>query len=682
MAVLEKIRVKFGILITILVAVALLSFIIDPTTLNNARQMFSSDNKVGEMNGKTISYRDFYKEYDECSHLMEMLGQRSNDEAAQANIREMAWQNFYDEYVLIPAATDAGLAVGSEEMADLTHGENISPALTQNGMFRDENGVFQRSLVLDFIQNLDNDETGAATAYWNFLEENIYKSQLYAKYNALIASSQVSNKLETEKLIEGNNNTSDVDYVFVMADPENVEVSDSEIRALYDARKSNLKQPASRDIEYVVFEVEPSSQDIDDARSQFDELYKEFSEADNLRNFIALNSDTKWDTYYYKEAQLKSKPEVLDLINGKTGTVSAAEEADDHFAATRIVDKAQVSDSAYVWYAAVPISDEKKADSLLNVVLRTGKVTEEFNELGWLTQEQAERIGAADFAQILKAGPKAVKIKQAVSQAWFVVFATERTKPDTKYQIATLTKNIFPSEETYRDYLIKATEFADRSEGKHEKFAAVASEEHLVVVPVEGVLESTRRVGDSDNAREVVRWVFDKKTRKGSVSDVIIVDNKYYFVTAVTEVHKEGITPIEEVAPLYRAEVASKKAVTALVGEVSGKIEGCTDVEAVAAALGTTVSHQDGIAFGSPYQMSDPKLVGAVAVAETGKLCGPVEGTGGVFVFQVTDRKQGSFYTAKDADNFAAQKGHFATNMLRSILNDEAEVKDYRARFF
>lgn len=682
MAVLEKIRVKFGILITILVAVALLSFIIDPTTLNNARQMFSSDNKVGEMNGKAISYRDFYKEYDECSHLMEMLGQRSNDEAAQSNIREMAWQNFFDEYVFIPAATDAGIAVGDEEMADLTHGENISPALTQNNMFRDENGVFQRSLVLDFIQNIENDESGAAAAYWGFLEDNIYKAQLYTKYNSIIAASQVSNKLETAKAIEGNNTTADVDYVYVMADAEGVEVSDSEIRALYNARKAGLKQPASRDIEYVVFEVEPSAQDIDDTRSQFDELYEEFRTADNIRNFIALHSDTKWDTYYYKEDQFKSRPEVLDLIKGKAGAVSEVEVADDHFSATRIVDKSQVSDSAYVWYAVVPLSDEAKADDLLNTVLRTGRTTEDFNELGWMTQEQAERIGAADFAKVLKAGPKAVKVKQAVSQAWFVVFATERTRPMTKYQIATLTKNIFPSEETYRDYLIKATEFADRSQGKHEKFAEVASEEHLTVVPVEGVVESTRRIGDSDNAREVVRWVFDKKTRKGSVSDVIIVDNKYYFVTAVTAVHKEGFTPMEEVAPLYRAEVASKNAVKALVSEVSGKIEGCADMEAVASALGTTVSHQDGIAFGSPYQMSDPKLVGAVAVAEAGKISGPVEGTGGVFVFQVTDRKDGSFYSAKDADNFAAQKGHFATNMLRRILTDGADVKDYRARFF
>ena len=47
MAVLEKILVKLGILITVLIAVALLSFIIDPQTLSSTAQRFSSDNKVG-----------------------------------------------------------------------------------------------------------------------------------------------------------------------------------------------------------------------------------------------------------------------------------------------------------------------------------------------------------------------------------------------------------------------------------------------------------------------------------------------------------------------------------------------------------------------------------------------------------------------------------------------------------
>ena len=42
MAVLEKIRVKFGIVISVVIALALLSFIIDPNTLATVANTFSS----------------------------------------------------------------------------------------------------------------------------------------------------------------------------------------------------------------------------------------------------------------------------------------------------------------------------------------------------------------------------------------------------------------------------------------------------------------------------------------------------------------------------------------------------------------------------------------------------------------------------------------------------------------
>ena len=77
MAVLEKIRVKFGILITVLVALALLSFILDPQTLRSAADRFSSDNKVGSMNGKSISYREFYEELNNITEVAK-LGSRAS----------------------------------------------------------------------------------------------------------------------------------------------------------------------------------------------------------------------------------------------------------------------------------------------------------------------------------------------------------------------------------------------------------------------------------------------------------------------------------------------------------------------------------------------------------------------------------------------------------------------------
>ena len=112
MAVLEKIRVKFGILITVLVALALLSFILDPQTLRTAADRFSSDSKIGTMNGKSISYKDFYNELGTYTEIAKLMGQNPSSEEEQAQLREAAWQSIFDNEVFIPKATAAGLSVG------------------------------------------------------------------------------------------------------------------------------------------------------------------------------------------------------------------------------------------------------------------------------------------------------------------------------------------------------------------------------------------------------------------------------------------------------------------------------------------------------------------------------------------------------------------------------------------
>ena len=73
MAVLEKIRVQMGIFITVLIAIALISFIIDPGTLQSAVSMFSSKNDVGEMNGQSITYMEYSKKLQYYQNLQQAL---------------------------------------------------------------------------------------------------------------------------------------------------------------------------------------------------------------------------------------------------------------------------------------------------------------------------------------------------------------------------------------------------------------------------------------------------------------------------------------------------------------------------------------------------------------------------------------------------------------------------------
>jgi peptidyl-prolyl cis-trans isomerase D len=463
-----------------------------------------------------------------------------------------------------------------------------------------------------------------------------------------------------------------------------IKVTTQEVKDYYNARKELFTRPATRNIEYVLYEVVPSQEDIETQTEAFNTLYAEFATAENPKNFIALNSDRKWDPYYYTEEQLESEPHFKAIAFGKNApAVSEISSGDNQFAAARVIDAKMMADSARVFYAVFPIEEEVKADEFLASALKMKEPSAEFNEIGWITQDVISYSGMEGFEKALEpASGQAFKIKSVQANAFFVIYVAERTKTQKKVQLATFVKNIIPSEETYRDFQMKATDLADRSDGDYDKFARIVREEQLPVIPVNGLLETTERIGVVENARSVVHWAFDRKTKSGEVSDVITVDNKYYFVAAVTAVYKEGRIPLSDIQQDITYTLIAEKQIEKMASDIAEKIEGCTTMEQVAEVLGTTVSHQDGITFGTTLQQLDPKFIGAVTSAQPGVISGPVAGEIGVYVFMVNDRQTGTFYTEGDADMALSRKSVYQTQMLQQVMSETVEIKDNRARFF
>ena len=684
MAVLEKIRVKFGILITVLVALALLSFILDPQTLRSAADRFSSDNKVGSMNGKSVSYKTFYDQLNTYTEIAKLMGQNPSSEEQQTQLRDAAWQSIFENEVFIPKATAAGLSVGDEEMLDLTQGGDISPVLLQQGIFSDQNGVFSREALANFVQSIDADETGQYAGLWSFLEENIYRERLFSKYSSLLEKSEILSDLEKTRMLSESNVTADVDYVFapIAYADTTVTVSSDEIRKYYNDRKEQFQQPANRDIEYVMWEVVPSEQDFADTKEAFDALLEEFKTADNLKNFVTLHSDHKFNPYFFTEEQLSATPEFAETaFHGPAGSVSPTITDDNAYAAMRVNAVRMMADSAHVYYKTFPLSQEADADAFVAEQLRKPDLSQ-FTELGWVTQEGLMSNGLTDLNAVFDSPQKVIKAKLNASQAVFALYVPERTKPLKKVQIATLYKNVLPSDDTYREYQMKAVEFADACDGKLANFQKLAQEQDLPVIPINNMVQGNRRIGPADNAREVVSWVFDKKTKAGDVSDLKIVDNRYYFVTAVTKVRKEGAIDIQEAANQIRTLLSAQKSVDKKLAEIRTQIAGMTSLEEIAEALGTTVSHAPGLSFGSTqYGQNDPAFIGAVAAAPEGTIQ-TAGGSIGVYVFQVLERNTGNFFSDQDATTQLSRKAAYHNNILQRVIANEADIKDNRARFF
>ncbi len=659
MAALETIRVKFGILITVLIAVALLSFIIDPTTLQSVSSSMSSKYDVGEIDGKSISYTDYQADVEKFTAINEiMTGSSAQNEQQQLSIRNAAWQALVDKYLFEKNARKAGINVGAEEMSDIIAGNIDSPVFTQNPAFLDENGAFSVDLVREFLSYRDSDQTGRLQLYWNYLVESAKTQEYYAKYMSLFTQSNFTNTLMLADEVADNNNTFNVEFVMVpfgYTQDTTIVVSDSEIKAYYEAHKKFYKQQASRDIEYVVYEVVPSTEDIAAANQAVIDVYDEFAAAENMKSFLLANSDRQYEDRWYKAGELNTVAKVVnDYAFGEKASVSEVLSNGNTFYAVRVMEEGMVPDSVYVKY--VPATEEN-VDSLLNVV-----------EPMWITQTPG-------FESLMTAKKNS---KVTISGLTFQVL--DATKPVTKKKVAVLEKTAVPSKETVNGFYSQANTFATKTAGKYENFQAALDELSVYAHPVNRMAESADRLGSIDNTREVTRWAFDAKV--GDASNIITVDNNYFIIAALKGIHKEGYAPVEDVASSIRNILYNEKAGEKMAAKVAEDIQGLTDMEAIATALNTTVSTKDGIAFASMgAQGLDPKFIGAASVAEDGKIYGPLTGNVGVYVYKVTGRDTGAFFTEDDAKMRDAQMAQYTTQMLLPVMMEET-VKDNRARFY
>ncbi|MBP5397074.1 MAG: SurA N-terminal domain-containing protein [Bacteroidales bacterium] len=672
MAVLERIRVKFGVAITVIIAIALLSFIIDPSTLSSVMYSMSSKYDVGQIDGKRIDYQRYQQDVDTYNKLNEIItGSSASSDEQQKNVRDAAWQSLVDEYLFIKNCKAAGLYVGKDEKIDLTTGNEVSPILARDPNFADENGVFSVDRLKDFVQQVSSDESGRLKIYWDYLQKAVVTAAYYQKYNSLFTSSNVENALMSARAIEENNTTANIEFVMVpvgYAADSTVQVTDRDVEKYYKAHKKDYKCDASRDIEYVVFEVKPSTEDIAAANEKIAALYDEFVKTDNSKSFLR-NSDRKFDGRWYGRGELNSVDrKVAEFVDeNKVGAVSKVIEGDEAFYAVRILDKKMMPNDIDVKLAVA--GNVEKIDADLEAKLDASEA---------MNMTQDRMVSGCEV--LFDAPLNKARLIDSPQYGKLAAKVVKKSAPVEKKQVAILSKNIVAGKATYNDYYSRANTMAVRSAGNYKSFKAAADSLHLYVNSQNRVLESTRTIGTVDGCTEVVRWVFDQK--KGAVSNIISVANNAFFVVAVKEIREEGYTPLKEVAAGIRMNLYQEQVAAHRKAEVAEKIAGMETMSQVAEALDTEVSTKEGVAFSSAGGQSlDPVLIGAVASAEVGKVSGPVSSLYTIYVYNVLSRETGSFYNEDDAKALDAQKAQYYAQMIVPVMS-EGKVKDNRARFY
>ncbi|MDR3235991.1 MAG: SurA N-terminal domain-containing protein [Prevotellaceae bacterium] len=704
MAVLEKIRVRLGVFITVLIGVALLSFVIDANTLRSVISMFSSRYDVGSMSGTSISYQDYQKKIDYYSTISQLInGTNSLSEASQERVREQAWQDYFQEYVMNAEYEKCGLSVSDDEMLDLARGRYISPILYNDPVFAGEDGTFSRTAVVNFVQGIHDDPNRAM--YWSYVERRIKEVQLIEKYVSLLYQSDFFNTLQVQDAVNTHNTMADISYVLqplMFTADSSIKVTEADLKAYYKAHRKNFEQEASRDIEYVSFPHEPSDEDIRQTEEEAYKIFEEFQTATDLKQFVAFNSDRPFDDHFYKQGELS---ETLDeFASGATlASILPVYREDNTFTMARVAAIRNLPDSVLVRHIMLPLQGSTKeiitqrADSLITVLNKGGNFSylaqlfsvdqaanRKEGELGWI--KQGDMMSAMKtFEDTCFTVSKNKYFKAEGSYGIHVAQVIDRSPEHKKVKLAIVEKVAEPGNITMQSLFTQANELASLSYENYDEFVRISNEKGYVRVPANRIREADKNVAVFSNARELVRWIYEAK--KHSVSSTLNLSNDYFVVATVTDIREAGIAPYEQVQVDIEPVVRREKQAEVYAQRITEAINnGASGLEAVAEQLNATVETAAGVSFGSSFIAGigmDSKLQGAVAGVAENTLTGPVKGANGVYAFTVNAREVGGAYTEEDAQlRYRTESTQQRMYEFFSILEKTKEVKDWRFRYF
>ena len=272
MAALGKIR-KRGVALVIIIGLGLFAFIAEEAfrsceaTKNQQRQ------QIGEVLGNKINVQEYQALVDEYQEVLKMTQGIENLSEEQLNsLKDEVWNSYVNEQIIASEAGKVGLTVTDEELQNIMK-EGTNPMLLRSPFVNQQTGRFDVTMLTKFLADYKKNGSNPQVAesyqkiyqYWQFIEKQLRSQTLAQKYQALIGNSLISNPVSAKMAFDAQNQETDVELASIAYSSVNdndVQVSESDLKAKYEAEKELFKQMAeTRDIKYVDFQVVASAAD-------------------------------------------------------------------------------------------------------------------------------------------------------------------------------------------------------------------------------------------------------------------------------------------------------------------------------------------------------------------------------------------------------------------------------------
>lgn len=711
MAILNKIRQRSLILILV-IALALFAFVIQGV-IDNPNAFSDTQGVVATVNGTDIERNEFQQK---VKNYQDRVGGRVTSTQAMNTIynqelRKIIMEEEYEEL---------GLSVEKDEMRDL-----LKNSFQSYPEFQDENGNFDVNRLNAFIANL-KDLNGEAAPLGNFLvnyeswannEQTIATNAIQQTYYNMIKAGVGATLAEAKDEYMADAKTVDIRYVQIpytsIADSL-VEVSKSDIKAYMKKHEDKFKADANREVVYVEFKEEASKADEDAIKAQLlklkndQPLYNDssgnydtipgFNSTTDVEEFINSNSDIKFNDSFLRAAQLPAT--VKDsLMNLEVGEYYGPYKDGEFFKLSKMLAVEQMPDSVKVRHILIPFAGGQRADVSVTKTPQEAKKTADsilakiksgtkFLDLLELSSDKVsnEKDGEIEFAYNAGMAPefKAFSFENeegdvdvvGTSFGYHVIEILEQKNFNETYKIGTIARKIEPSDQTLQDVFNKMSKFEIAA--KDADFNELAAERELTVKPIT-FKELDENMPGLGSQRQVVRWAFEEDTDVGDYKNFPI-SGFGFIVAKLVEKNEEGLMSVEdasvtalpEIRKEKKAKMIRQKITATTVNEIA-KNQGQSPRTAAALTMKNTTLSGAG---------AEPKVIGAAFGLEEGQTSGPIDGTNGVYVIEVTKVNE-----ATELDNYTSIVNRLNTTIKNAVqtrvyqaLEKAAEIEDNRAK--
>ncbi|HET6555795.1 MAG TPA: SurA N-terminal domain-containing protein [Prolixibacteraceae bacterium] len=705
MATLQNIRNRGGLMVAIVIGLALGAFILGDMLNSGSKLMTPSQMKIAEIDGESIQYPDFQRKVEELSEIYKMNTQQAQiDEATWEQIREQVWQSYLLENTVTKASEDLGLSVSADELFDLVQGSNPHPIVQQ--LFQNpQTGQVDKSTIINFLKNLETNATPQQKAYWLYIENQIRQDRLRTKYNNLIAKGLYITSQEAKKSLEARNQNATFQFIalsYASVPDADVKISDAELKEYYNAHKDEYEQDNTRKIEYITFDVLPSSADNAATQKWVNDNKNDFAAAQDNQQYINANSDQRFDPSFYKKEELS--PAIAEwAFAAQPGEVYGPYFENNAYKLAKLDQVKMLPDSvqaSHILISPQSTGSVAKAQALadsIKTLLENGSdfgvLARQFSEdkgsaamggdLGWFKRRQM----VPEFEQAAFSG-EVNKVNTAITQYGIhLIKTTKKGTPTNQVRVAILARNVEASSETYQRTYADASKFASEN-ASVENFNKSVLEQKMDK-KLATVKEADREVPGLESSRQLVRAAF--QTEKGEImvnsegSTIFEFGNKF-LIGVVTDATEKGSSTFEEAKERVELAVRKEKKAEILAEKLKNAASGQSTLEAVASKVSAEVKEASGLNFETysiPAAGFEPAVVGTVSSLAENKISEPIEGINGVYLARVVAITRTSDSNVDGEKQRLAQNlGYRAGSQVFESLKKLVDIEDKRSKFY